>query len=166
MNFSSKITQAVWNEDKARWDIKGEKTLGDGTTQEFMDYCDVLLYCTGILNNWKLPDIEGMDTFRGRIIHTATWPESYGPEQWKNQKVAVIGSGASSLQVVPNMQPEVEHMDVFVRTVCHEYFLFGLERVSQCLGSLVCAFDPWVLRNVRIYPRRNPGFPNRPSKDC
>lgn len=49
-------------------------------------------------------------------MHTAIWPKDYQAEQWKNDRVAVIGSGASSIQTVPTMQPHVKHLDVFVRT--------------------------------------------------
>lgn len=51
-----------------------------------------------------------------QVIHTADWDRDYQQEQWRGQKVAVIGSGASSVQTVPTMQPHVEHMDIFVRT--------------------------------------------------
>lgn len=56
------------------------------------------------------------DTFKGRVIHTALWEECYQKEQWANDRIAVIGSGASSVQVVPGIQPFCKHMDVFVRT--------------------------------------------------
>lgn len=49
------------------------------------------------------------------MIHTANWPKDYKEEQWKNDRVAVIGSGASSIQTVPTMQPHTKHIDVFVR---------------------------------------------------
>ena len=52
-------------------------------------------------------------------MHTAYWPKDYQKEQWENDRVSVIGSGASSIQTMPNMQPYVKHMDVFVLTgVC------------------------------------------------
>jgi hydroxyversicolorone monooxygenase len=50
------------------------------------------------------------------VIHTARWPQDYQEEQWKNDRTAVIGSGASSIQTVPGMQPKAKHIDVFVRT--------------------------------------------------
>jgi hydroxyversicolorone monooxygenase len=50
------------------------------------------------------------------IIHTARWPKDYQAEEWKKDRVAVIGSGATSIQTVPAMQPYVKHMDVFVCT--------------------------------------------------
>lgn len=57
-----------------------------------------------------------MDKFKGRVIHTARWPQDYQKEQWANDRVAVIGSGASSIQTVPGMQPHTKHIDIFVRT--------------------------------------------------
>lgn len=74
------------------------------------------MYATGILNNFKWPAIKGIETFKGRIVHTATWPDDYQKEQWKNDRVAIIGSGASSIQTVPTMQPHTKHLDIFVRT--------------------------------------------------
>lgn len=50
-------------------------------------------------------------------MHSANWPEDYNQDAWKAQRVAILGSGASSLQIVPTMQPYTAHMDVFVRTV-------------------------------------------------
>nr|POE51572.1 putative sterigmatocystin biosynthesis monooxygenase stcw [Quercus suber] len=49
-------------------------------------------------------------------MHTARWDDSYQEDQWKEDRVAVIGSGASSIQTVPKMQPHAKHIDVFVRT--------------------------------------------------
>ena len=56
------------------------------------------------------------DKFKGKVVHTARWDKDYQAEQWKNDRVAVIGSGASSIQTVPTMQPHVKHLDIFVRT--------------------------------------------------
>lgn len=50
------------------------------------------------------------------ILDTARWPKDYQKEQWKDESVAIIGSGASSIQTLPNMQPYVKHIDVYVRT--------------------------------------------------
>jgi cation diffusion facilitator CzcD-associated flavoprotein CzcO len=47
---------------------------------------------------------------------TARWPKDYQEEQWKSESVAIIGSGASSIQTLPTMQPHVKHIDVYVRT--------------------------------------------------
>jgi cation diffusion facilitator CzcD-associated flavoprotein CzcO len=55
------------------------------------------------LNNPVIPNIEGIETFKGKIVHTAEWPDNYGPEQWKGSCVAVIGGGASSVQTTPGL---------------------------------------------------------------
>jgi cation diffusion facilitator CzcD-associated flavoprotein CzcO len=44
-----------------------------------------------------------METFKGQVIHTAQWPDNYGPEEWKGTRVAVIGAGASSVQTTPSI---------------------------------------------------------------
>ena len=76
----------------------------------------MLLYDTGILNDFKWPDIQGLHDFKGRVVHTGYWQKDYQKQQWRNDRVAVIGSDASSIQTVPNMQLCVKRMDVFVQT--------------------------------------------------
>jgi cation diffusion facilitator CzcD-associated flavoprotein CzcO len=81
---------------------------------EFEDECDVLLQATGPLNRWDMPDIEGLNTFKGRVFHTASWPEGYGEEQWKGENVVALGSGSSAVQVVPNMQVCTQNLLIWV----------------------------------------------------
>ncbi|KAH8587358.1 hypothetical protein B0O99DRAFT_656438 [Bisporella sp. PMI_857] len=107
---------AYLDRDTAQWRINLSRTTPNGDIEEFQESCDVFFCCTGLLNNWKMPDIEGLETFKGRVLHTANWPQDYTQEKWKDERVLVIGSGASSLQVVSNIQPYVKSMDVFVRT--------------------------------------------------
>jgi cation diffusion facilitator CzcD-associated flavoprotein CzcO len=66
MNFNSQVTEARWNEDKGRWVVKMERTKADGSTEEFEDEGDLLLYGTGILNDFKWPSIEGIESFKGK----------------------------------------------------------------------------------------------------
>lgn len=117
MKFNTAITEARWDEDASQWHITAVRTAPDGTKEEIHDYCDLFVCASGVLNNWKWPEIKGLDTFKGKVIHTADWDQDYTSEKWKGKNVLVVGSGASSLQVVPNMQPHVDHMDIFVRTV-------------------------------------------------
>lgn len=116
MTFNTEATRAEWQDDTGKWKVTLRQKSASGEEREFEEECDLLLYASGILNNYKWPEIKGIDSFKGRIVHTAAWPSDYQSEQWKNERVAVIGSGASSIQTVPNMQPHVKHMDVFVRT--------------------------------------------------
>ncbi|KAK5944688.1 hypothetical protein PMZ80_001888 [Knufia obscura] len=116
MHFNHEIVGCYWQQDTGEWLVKIKETKSDGTTRLFDDRCHVLLHGTGILNNYKWPSIEGIEKFKGRVLHTARWDSSYQAEQWKGDRVAIIGSGASSIQTVPTMQPHVKHMDIFVRT--------------------------------------------------
>jgi len=116
MRFRSEITRCEWQEASSTWKIWIGTTSAEGEVTESTDECDVLLHATGVLNNFKWPEIKGLEKFGGKMIHTARWPEKYQKEEWKGERVAVIGSGASSIQTVPTMQPFVGHLDIFVRT--------------------------------------------------
>lgn len=117
MNFYTEVVGCYWNEEKGEWKVKLREAKPGVEPREFEEHCHLLLNGTGILNNFKWPNIPGLkDKFKGRVVHTARWPEDYQKEQWKHDRVAVIGSGASSIQTVPTMQPHVKHMDIFVRT--------------------------------------------------
>lgn len=149
MRFNVEVVEARWDEDAAKWRIKARRLSEDHTIEEFEDSCDVLLYATGLLNNWQWPKIDGFDSFTGRMIHSARWPSDFDEEQWKGRRVAVIGSGASSIQIVPNMQPHVSGMDIFVRTVSlpfprHDWSHTCASCLCPVVGSLVRSFDLWL----------------------
>ena len=103
------------------------------TRSVFTDSCDLLFSATGALNEWKWPDIPGLDKFRGKLLHSANWDEDYDYQvassfsttskasfltrisPCKNETVAVIGSGSSAIQIVPGIQKAVKHLDSYVR---------------------------------------------------
>lgn len=171
MRFGVEVVGACWDDDAAQWRVKlRRRSVDDSGVREesFEDTCDVFLYATGILNNWKWPKMDGLESFEGRIIHTARWPAEYhGEEQWKGQRVAVIGSGASSLQVVPSMQPHVAKMDVFVRTVSTCYvpeLLFAPESANKSAGRVVCAAGRRPPGRVCVFEGRDGAIPARSGK--
>jgi cation diffusion facilitator CzcD-associated flavoprotein CzcO len=116
MTFNTEVVKSEWQEEAGKWKVTLRQNSQSGEEREFTEECDLLLYATGILNNFKWPKIKGINSFKGKIVHTAKWPSDYQKEEWANDRVAVIGSGASSIQTVPTMQPHVQHMDIFVRT--------------------------------------------------
>src|SRR6185369_10203454 len=73
----------------------------------------VLVSAAGALSDPKTPEIEGIDRFQGRMFHSAQWDHDYDV---KGKRVAVIGTGASAIQFVPAIAPDVERMHVFQRT--------------------------------------------------
>jgi cation diffusion facilitator CzcD-associated flavoprotein CzcO len=85
MAFNTEVVGCYWNQDKGEWLVKLKQTNADGSTRLFEDTCNLLLHGTGILNNFKWPNIEGMDKFKGKVRrsnnigHTdlANYPRSY-----------------------------------------------------------------------------------------
>jgi cation diffusion facilitator CzcD-associated flavoprotein CzcO len=108
--------RSEWQEQTGKWKVTLRRKTASGEEQDFEEECDLLVYATGFLNNFKWPKIKGINSFKGKIVHTAIWPNDYQKEQWANDRVAIIGSGASSIQTVPTMQPHTKHLDIFIRT--------------------------------------------------
>lgn len=72
-----------------------------------------MLSPTDTRSNWKWPDIEGLESFKGKLMHTAQWDDSY---DFEGKRIAVIGVGSSAVQVIPQLQKRVEHMTCFIRS--------------------------------------------------
>ncbi|KAJ5825235.1 hypothetical protein N7474_002373 [Penicillium riverlandense] len=106
--FSTRVVKSIWNEERGKWAI--ELKGNDGTVVH--DEADVLINASGILNRWKMPDIDGLDQFSGKLLHTAVWDKTY---DWTGKKVAVIGNGSSAIQIVPALQPKAAKIVNFVR---------------------------------------------------
>lgn len=113
IHLNHQVAGCFWDEERGKWKVKIQivEPKVDWSSREplsvireFWDEGDVVLHATGILNRWSFPNIPGWESFKGRVIHTAGWPDDYQEQHWKGQNVAVIGSGASSIQVVPKMQ--------------------------------------------------------------
>lgn len=109
IKFKSSVKSAIWNEEKAQYDLKVE--TADGTMCD--DYCDILISGSGILNSWKYPDIPGLDAFKGKLMHSAAWDPDY---DLSGKTVAVIGGGSSAVQLIPSIQPHVQKMTAFLRS--------------------------------------------------
>ncbi|KAL1888473.1 hypothetical protein Sste5346_009517 [Sporothrix stenoceras] len=110
IKVNTRVIEARWSEDRGVWDI----TLEDQVTKEtWKDWSHVLINGTGILNNWVWPDIEGLHDFEGPIMHSAHWDHSVS---FEGKSVGVIGTGSTSVQIVPSLQPVVKDMKVFMRS--------------------------------------------------
>ncbi|KAF7551343.1 hypothetical protein G7Z17_g5103 [Cylindrodendrum hubeiense] len=110
MKLNTKVIEARWDEEKGFWNL----TLEDQVTKEtWQDWSHVLVNGAGILNNWVWPDIEGIHDFAGPKMHSASWDHSV---DFKGKSIGVIGTGSTSVQIVPALQPEVKDMKVFMRS--------------------------------------------------
>ena len=104
IRFGHAVTGADWDDDRDCWRIE----TGNGTLD-----ADVLIGGMGGLSEPSLPDIPGLERFDGTIFHSAQWNHGH---DLAGERVAVIGTGASSIQLVPEIQPVVGRLHVFQRT--------------------------------------------------
>ncbi len=113
--FHTGVTRAEWHEDEARWHVHTDR--GDDMT------CRWYVLAAGILNLMKLPDIAGMEDFTGHAFHTARWDYGYTGgaadeplDKLGDKVVALLGTGASAIQVLQPLAESVKHVYVFQRT--------------------------------------------------
>ncbi|MFD6996154.1 flavin-containing monooxygenase [Streptomyces mirabilis] len=113
--FSTLIRSMEWDEPTKRWRIGTNR--GDDIRARFV------VMCQGPFNRPKLPGIPGITDFRGHTFHTARWDYAYtggdmsgGLDKLSDKRVAVIGTGASGIQVVPHLARSARHLYVFQRT--------------------------------------------------
>ncbi|MDI3386596.1 NAD(P)/FAD-dependent oxidoreductase [Streptomyces sp. B-S-A8] len=104
IRFNSEVTQLRWDAGELRWEI--ETVRGRLTA-------DVVVSAAGPLSDPKTPDIPGLDSFDGKVFHSARWDHDY---DLRGRRVAMIGTGASAIQIVPAIQREVGHLTLFQRT--------------------------------------------------
>ena len=104
IRYRHQVTSAQWDVQAEVWRI--ETTAGELTAE-------MLITGTGGLSDPKLPEIEGIERFEGTIFHSAKWNHEHALE---GERVALIGTGASSIQIVPRIQPRVGRLHVFQRS--------------------------------------------------
>ncbi len=118
IRFGVDVTSVDYDESRGRWTVRTSEGEYDAR---------VVVLGVGALCEPRLPEIDGVGDFAGPVFHTARWDHSV---TLADKRVAVIGTGASAIQVVPSIAPTVAHLDVYQRTA------------------------PWVLpRMDRQYPR-------------
>jgi cation diffusion facilitator CzcD-associated flavoprotein CzcO len=98
------VERAVWDEDTHSYRLE----LSDGSTST----CDVLISGVGFLNVPRMPDWPGLETFRGPVFHTARWEPQH---DLRGKRVAVVGTGSSSAQLVPEIAGIASEVLLFQR---------------------------------------------------
>jgi cation diffusion facilitator CzcD-associated flavoprotein CzcO len=104
LRFGAEVRQARWDGRARRWHLvtaAGELTA------------DVVVSASGPLSDPKTPDLPGIAEFPGRVFHSARWDHDF---DLKGKRVAMVGTGASAIQIVPAIQPEVARLTVVQRT--------------------------------------------------
>lgn len=95
--------------DQKKWRVTVTGPDGETVVHE----ADFVFSAVGILNIPKYPHIDGLDSFPGEVVHTCRWPDSL---DLSGKRVAVIGNGASAMQVVPAIADSVSELTVFARS--------------------------------------------------
>lgn len=104
IRFGVSVSGATFDEQRHLWQV--QTNCGLITSRH-------LISAAGGLLKPKLPDIDGIDTFQGKLIHTARWDHDY---DLSGKRVAVIGTGATAVQLIPEIASKVSQLDVYQRT--------------------------------------------------
>jgi len=104
--FRTRVSAATWDDAARRWLVRTEHD--DAVTARFV------VMATGCLSAAKMPELPGLDTFKGATYHTAHWPHE--DVDFTGRRVGVIGTGSSGVQVIPMLAEQAADLTVFQRT--------------------------------------------------
>jgi len=105
IRFSTVVDGARWDEDTDLWQVS--LAAGEVLSTRY------LITATGFLSQPKIPDIPGIENFDGRVIHTTEWQDDYDPA---GKRIAVIGTGATAVQLIPELAKSAADLTVYQRT--------------------------------------------------
>lgn len=108
IRFETEVSQARYEAQHRRWQVE---VTSRGGTEKIV--ADVLISAVGMVNRPLIPDLPGLDGFPGPVLHTAAWDPAV---ELTNKRVAVIGTGASAMQLVPSIVDYAEQVTVFQRS--------------------------------------------------
>lgn len=154
VRLDTELLGATWDPERQRWAV---------TTSQGELTADVVVVGAGALSDPTVPDIKGISSFAGTMFHSAQWDHAWSAQ---DRKVAVIGTGASAIQFVPKIAPEVEQLVIFQRTA--PWVLPRADRAISRLEQRLYARFPVLQKAARtaIYWGREShilGFRYRPQ---
>jgi cation diffusion facilitator CzcD-associated flavoprotein CzcO len=146
LRLGAEVTEARWNPGPARWELR---TTRGGLA------ADVIISAAGPLSEPRLPDIPGLAEFPGEVFHSARWDHS---ARLDGKRVAVVGTGASAIQIVPEIQPRAAHLVLFQRTPA--WVLPRRDRIITGQEKWIYRHFPPAQRLARLgnYLAREPAF--------
>ena len=137
VRFETEVSECVYDEKRALWNCRMHGPDGKSETVTV----NAVITAVGQLREPKLPDIPGVGSFKGPSFHSARWDHGV---DLKGKRVAVIGTGASAFQFVPEIAPEVKELKVFQRT---PPWLGPAPDYHQDVGE----GQKWLLKHVPFY---------------
>ncbi|SOY68887.1 Uncharacterized monooxygenase y4iD [Cupriavidus taiwanensis] len=145
IRFSTKVESAVYNENTMDWTVRVSDANGEADVLR----ANVVISAVGLLNVPKMPAIAGLDAFTGPCFHSARWPEGLDV---RGKRVAVIGNGASAMQIVPAIAPHVSRITVFQRSkqwaAPFERFQKPVPAAARFLLKEVPYYQPWYRQRL------------------
>ena len=139
IRFEHEVEGADYHAASGLWSVTIRDKAGVATVLE----ANAFICATGQLNQPKMPEIEGMDDFEGPSFHTARWDSSV---DLKDKRVAVIGSGATCMQLVPEVAREATSLSIFQRT---PPWIFNSPRYRDTVPD----GEHWLINHVPHYAR-------------
>lgn len=133
IHYGLQTRSANWDSAARRWTVESVNEA-TGETQTFV--CRVLLPCTGYYSydQGYMPDFPGADQFKGELFHPQHWPEDL---DYSGKRVVVIGSGATSVTLVPSMAGKAAHVTMLQRSPSYIFSVPGFDALSERLGKLL-----------------------------
>lgn len=125
-SFATEVRGMSWDDDDKRWRVQLRRrwSAEEGYTEDLCVTAQFVISTSGLLHFPQLPQLEGLGDFGGRSFHTSRWDYAYtggSPEvpdltKLKDKRVGIIGTGATAIQVVPELAKWSKHLTVFQRT--------------------------------------------------
>jgi monooxygenase len=132
IRFNHRVVRVEWSTPEARWTVEAERT-DTGETVRFA--CGFILSCTGYYryDEGFTPEFEGIDRFKGQVIHPQHWPEDL---DYAGKRVVVIGSGATAVTLVPAMAEKAAHVTMLQRSPSYVVTLPGEDPLAKLARRL------------------------------
>jgi len=137
IEFGSEVVRATWNPDASQWDVELRRAAGEQRVLK----STLFVSAVGHFNRPSIPAIPGLDTFPGPALHTAEWDPDLDVT---GKRVAVVGSGASAMQVVPTLAATAAKLLVYQRS---RQWAVPHPNIKRSVDGDV----QWLLENVPHY---------------
>lgn len=158
LKLRTEVTGLTWDDKSQRWTV----TARDRGGETLQWTARVVVSATGALSRPALPDIAGLENFKGAVMHTARWKAEVG---LSGRRVGIVGSGASAVQIVPSIVDRVASLALFQRTP--SWVLPKFDRPVGAVSAWVYAHVPGARRLARacvyaVHELRAPAFTRKP----
>ena len=139
IRLNTEVTRAIYNESSKRWQVDTVDASGNTETHSV----NSLISAVGQLNRPKLPDVPGVESFKGKWCHSADWDENI---DYRGKRVVLVGAGASAFQLAPAIAADVEALTIFQRKAP---WMFE----NPIYHEQVPAGKKWCLQHLPFYTR-------------